>query len=55
MNQQTKLHLEWLSIKSAGRNCVLKEKYKDILDREKQNKLTEEDIKFIQKLESCFL
>ena len=50
MNEQTRLHLEWLSIKSAE-----KEKYKDILDREKQNKLTEEDIKFIQKLESCFL
>jgi hypothetical protein len=50
MNEQTKLHLEWLSIKSAE-----KEKYKGILDREKQNKLTEEDIEFIQKLESCFL
>ncbi len=46
MNQETKLYIEWLSIKSAE---------KDILDREKQNKLTEEDIKFIQKLESCFL
>jgi len=50
MNQQTKLYLEWLSIKSAE-----KERYKDILDREKQNKLTEEDIRYIQKLESCFL
>jgi hypothetical protein len=50
MNQQTKLHLEWLSLKSADKN-----KYKDILNREKQNKLTEEDIRYIQKLESCFL
>ena len=50
MTQQTKLHLEWLSLKSADKN-----KYKDILDREKQNKLTEEDIRLIQKLESCFL
>jgi hypothetical protein len=50
MTQQTKLYLEWLSIKSADKN-----KYKDILDREKQNKLTEEDIRLVQKLESCFL
>jgi hypothetical protein len=50
MTQQTKLYLEWLSIKSADKN-----KYKDILNREKQNKLTEEDIRLIQKLESCFL
>ena len=50
MTQQTKLYLEWLSIKSADKN-----KYKDILNREKQNKLTEEDIRLVQKLESCFL
>jgi hypothetical protein len=50
MNEQTKLYLEWLSIKSADKN-----KYKDILNREKQNKLTEEDIRLVQKLESCFL
>jgi len=50
MDNHTKLYLEWLSIKSAE-----KEKYKGILDREKQNKLTEEDIRLIQKLESCFL
>lgn len=50
MNQQTKLHIEWLSIKSEDKN-----KYKEILNREKQNKLTEEDIRLIQKLESCFL
>lgn len=49
MQQETKLYIEWLSLKSAD-----KEKYKEVLKREQTNTLTEEDINFIQKLESCF-
>ncbi len=49
MNNRTKLYIEWLSLKSAE-----KEKYREMLNRINSNTLTEEDLKFVQRLESCF-